>query len=387
MTVRINIFNTYYFSFLKKVKDIARELKHAQLGKDPEATYTKILKAIKTHYATYDSTSDKYHSRFVATEDSLPECTFFQLWSSEVTNPSSLEKWLESEDVQNVAVYEDITVKHIMELVTKKQQLYYNLAILYIFSQDISDEQLTLIVQLIKNIKDTEAFNKDILSVESETIKTTLMIIQVVHVDALSSTIDDSFKELEETSLGKLAKEIMSDINLDEMQDLLNGESDILKSLGNPNGGLGKLLGSVSQKMMSKLASGEIKQESLFEDAMKFSSQMKNIVPPSGDGPDVGGMGNLGVMFEQIQKMASTMGGAGAGGGGLGNLQEMMSAFGMGGGDNELRPNIGAPGSGHGRPQIENKSSLNRSIQAKQLRKKLQQKKLQQQDKSSKENV
>jgi hypothetical protein len=382
MPIHINIFNQYYFGFLKKVKDIARNLKHSSSSKDPkdpELLYNKILKAIKNSYASYDTSSNEYHEWFINNEELQ---NAYEQWSISVKTYKDIETWILDSNVKDSEIYKDISINDIHTVIDKKYTLYYNIAILYIFSHDITDVQLTHIVQLIKNLKEKELFDKEIAEIENENIRNTLQVLMEIQQETLSTTFESSFKELEETSLGKLAKEIMSDINLDEIQTSLQKEDDILKALSNPDGGLTKLLGSVSQKMISKMASGEIKQETLLQDAMAFSSQIRNMTSggnnEEGGMGGLGGLGDIGSMLEQFQKMTS-----GNGNGGLGNIQEMMASMGMGmgAGGNQRQQKNG----GHRTQTRIDTSKMNRVIQAKQLRNKLEKKK--QQAKMAKENV
>ena len=372
MPARINIFNQYYFSFLKKVKDSALELKHKNLTKDSNTTYAKVLKAIKSHYASYDTSSDSYHNYFIQND---LVTSMVESWYTNIHTYSDIALWIQNENVKNAVVYQDISIGQILEVSDSPELVYYNLAVLFIFSQDISDNELPVIIEFIKNIK---SGNTETLTIDNIKTRKTLEILKEIHDKAMTSSVESTFKHLEDTSLGKLAKEIMGDINLEDIQSSLQNEGDILKSLSNPEGGLTKLLGSVSQKMISKLASGEIQQETLLKDAMAFSSQLTNIIPnnKSGGGggmPDMGGLGN---MFEQLQKMTSQMGSGGAGaGGGLGNLQEMMAALSGG--------NIGERPPQNARPQTRaDNHSMSRLIKAKQLRSKLEKRKS-----KTKENV
>jgi hypothetical protein len=236
--------------------------------------------------------------------------------------------------------------------------------------------------------KDEETLDKKLEVIENENIRAMIKILVEIQQETVVTTFESSFKQLEDTSLGKLAKEIMNDINLDEIQSSLQNDGDIMKALSNPDGGLTRLLGSVSQKMISKLASGEIKQETLLQDAMSFSSQLGNLNTASGDDSNgqngLGGLGDIGAMLEQFQKMTSGLNGNSGNPGGMAGLQEMMSAMGMGMGGgaganrNQRQPNNNT------RTRVDS-SKLNRTIQARQLRHKLEKRK--QQSKSAKENV
>jgi hypothetical protein len=138
----------------------------------------------------------------------------------------------------------------------------------------------------------------------------------------------DNISEIENTSLGKLAKEILEEVDVDELQNSI-GNGDIMSALANPDGGFVKLLGTVSQKMISKMSTGEIKQENLLQDAMKLATQF-------------GGASGLGPLTD----IASMFAGGASGSGGddgfdISNITKMMSSM-MGGGGSKsqrMRPN------------------------------------------------
>jgi hypothetical protein len=144
--------------------------------------------------------------------------------------------------------------------------------------------------------------------------------------------MDDELKDIEATSLGKLAKEIMGDINIEEMQKTMNDPNmNIFESMQNPNSGFGKVLSSVSQKMLSKIGSGELQQDVLLNDAIHLATKIPNMLP-DGMGAQ---LGNIGAMLSQLQKMTANKGG----GGGAGDMnpmemmQQMMGGAGGSGGD------------------------------------------------------
>ena len=78
-----------------------------------------------------------------------------------------------------------------------------------------SAKKIRIVMDLIKN---KDVFEKDISQLENENIRTTLQVLMEIQQDTIINSFESSFKELEDTSLGKLAKEIMSDINVHELQ-------------------------------------------------------------------------------------------------------------------------------------------------------------------------
>jgi|Laugresubdmm15sn_1035100.scaffolds.fasta_scaffold00062_20 hypothetical protein len=114
--------------------------------------------------------------------------------------------------------------------------------------------------------------------------------------------------------LGNLAREIAEEtsqnLNMD-MDDVTDVKGVIQKLFSNP----GKLMGlvkNVSEKLDSRMKSGEISQTELMTEASEMMNKMQNMP----------GMGN-------IQEMLGKMGMGGAGG--MGNIQEMLGKMGMGG--------------------------------------------------------
>lgn len=351
--MNVNVFNQYYFAFLRKLRDKARE------NKDTDKVSRNLIRAIKNHYVNYDKESEEYVDYYV---DKLKDSVFtFEL--------EEYMKYLESEEAQELEIYKDIAYKNIVKVLDSKVFASGYFLILKIFGRkDILDEDVNQIVEILKK-KDTREFNFD-EEVEKITyegdIKDLLKLFKATQEDTnqrINSDFGSTFKELEDTSLGKLAKEIMQDVDLVELQNSLSGEEDLFKSLANPEGGLTKLLGTVSQKMISKIATGELKQDTLLQDAIKFSSKLQ--------GNNSSPFGDLSSMMGKVQEMAGAFGmgadeegGGGAGGFDMSMLQNMMTG---------LAGNMAAkkaPGGGRQVATV-NSSAYDRVIKAKQLRKKL----------------
>ena len=159
--------------------------------------------------------------------------------------------------------------------------------------------------------------------------------------NANASSPFPGLEDLESTSLGRLAKEIMEDPEVKNLQDAMRnmgtgdgtGPADIFSMLGGggnseASGGIAKLMGTVSQKMVQKLMSGEIKQETLLQDAMTFAGKMQGMIP----GGMMGDLSKLGGMLGGLGGLGAAMGGD-AGGGGF-DMSQLMSMMGgaMGGG-------------------------------------------------------
>lgn len=116
-----------------------------------------------------------------------------------------------------------------------------------------------------------------------------------------SPEIDETF--LENSSISKLAREISQEIDIDEMKNLqdIQDPTTIFKSLlsGDDNSGIGKLLKTVTDKLKTKMESGEVNQEDLFKDANTLLQSMGK------NGSGSSGMPDLSNFMNMAQNLAS----------------------------------------------------------------------------------
>ena len=328
-----NVFNQYYFVFLRKLRDKAKE------NKSTDTTSRNLIKALKNHYLNYDKYSDEYIKYYTEQFKTIPELN--------CTTLEEFNKYMELEEVQNISIYKDITVKNIEKIVGNKTFSNGYFLILRIFGKgELSDEEVPKVVEFLKT-KDSD------IDISSEYIKSLLLLFKTTQEDIVGD-FQSSFKELENTSLGSLAKEIMADINIDELQNSLGNSEDIFKALANPEGGLAKLLGTVSQKMISKIATGELTQEKLLKEAISFSSKLQNQ-----SGGQANMFGNLGDMMSKMQDLASSSEGDEGGNFDMSQLQNMMQSM------------AGNMAGGKSKPAPTANQAYDRVVKAKQLRRKL----------------
>ena len=125
-----------------------------------------------------------------------------------------------------------------------------------------------------------------------------------------SDTSFDSLGNLKDTTIGKIAKEIIEDVNIDKFKQTINNEGDILKALVNPENGLGELFTAVGNKVTNKISSGELSQDAIMKDALKFASILPSMFGKEG-GNETGGGFNMGDMMKMMQAM--NQGGMGGG--------------------------------------------------------------------------
>jgi hypothetical protein len=220
---------------------------------------------VKAKYLTYDTSIDDYRQWYVAREQPPQE------------------------------LYEGVKVSDI-EAVFDKDILAHFTAILNIFSrEDLTGDDLNHCLKALQSLTNKDTFIKEAEAISVEGVRTSLMDIFEKFTAKKGSEMDSVMKKIENTTLGKLAKEIMDEVNIDEIQKSVE-DGNILKSLSDPDGSLTKVLSSVSSKMIAKLASGELQQEDLLKDAMKLAGELGM---PDGSG----GMGGLNDMIKQMQRM------------------------------------------------------------------------------------
>lgn len=343
MTTTVHVFNQYYWDFLKKSKNIAKDLKH----KASDTAARVILREIKNSYMSFDKTSDEHVQWY---KDNVAAA--WKSFADGKTDLTSWNKWYETlGDMEQVQLYKGITVGTLLHIYKSKEVVLYYFILLSVFAdENVTTEHVSKILEVLR--KRTPVEEGELAFMENENVATSIRLLHEMSVSqnaastSASSPTDRLLSDLENTTLGRLAKEIMEDVNVAQIQESV-GDGDILKAFTDPNGEMSKLIGTVTQKMVSKLASGELKQDTLLSDAMKLAGSL-----PGGNG-----------MFDQLGKMASMFGGAGGdddeGGFDLASMMKNM----MGGGK--------MPGGGKGTRTTVNSAALTRNVKAKQLRKKL----------------
>ena len=282
--------NQYYIDFLKKLKSAAKD------KKETHKPARDVLRAIKKHYTSVDKLSTEY-TEFLNSQN---------FWESYKTKTDLDAKFL----------YQEISIDMIKQVLPNPVLLDHYLCLMDIFiTPDIQTEQ---VAELIKSLCNATEFDEKVNALENEELKEKLKHLFVLHGKQTKSGFDNVIKDIEDTSLGKLAKDIMSGLNIEDLQKSLNGGENILSSMQDSNSGLGKVISQVSQTMISKLASGEIQQDKLLQDAMSLATKLPGMMP--------GGMGNqMGAIGSLLQQFSGGAGGAGGEGGG--NPMDMLSGL------------------------------------------------------------
>jgi hypothetical protein len=299
------IFNQYYIDLLKKVKVIAK--KHRLQSE----TAKKVLKAIKDNYHTYDKTSSEY-------VDFFKEKCNTEFWSEYIAlDKDKCNEWLKDDTKNNVEIYKTVSLKDIVKLLRNNFIIHHYLSVLYIYTIELKEEEITDILKYLQSVTD-EPETEIELNVENENIKTVLKRLNDMKGDNIKSSMPN-MDSLKDTTIGKIAKEIIDGVDLTKIKQSITDEGDIFKAIAKPDSGFGELFTNVSQKMSSKISSGELSQEAIMQDAMKFASILPGLFGGggggSGDGGDNDGGMNMAMNMMNMMKMMNQGGGMGGMGG------------------------------------------------------------------------
>lgn len=287
------IFNQYYIDLLKKIKVISKKYKNKS------KTAQKILKIIKEHYMTLDKASDEYLTF-------IKEKVSDDVWESylklENDENDTMNDWFK--DNADVEFFKDITIGDLTKVLRDNYLCHHYCSVFYIFKDELTDETSETIVKILQTIN-----NKDLLeTIENKNHKKIIIRLEELRNKSIKEKAGIDMNSIEETSLGKLAKEILEDIDISKLKDSIGDDGDVLKAISDPNSGFADLLTNVSKKMATKISSGEIKQENLLQDAMKFATMMPGMFSQGGAAKG-GNNANMPDMSSMMSMMGSMMGG------------------------------------------------------------------------------
>ena len=313
------IFNQYYIDLLKKLKNIAKKHRlHSETAK-------KVLKSIKDNYQTYDKTSAEYIEFFKEKTATT--------WDNYVNvEKEKCDEWLKDDANSQLEIYKDISLKDIVKLLRNNFITHHYLGVLYIYTNELTEEEITVILKELQKVTE-EADDETTVEIANENVKKVLVRLNDLKKDNIKTDEGSSdgmpnMDTLKDTTIGKIAKEIIEDIDLTKLKQSITEEGDIFKAIAKPDSGFGELFTNVSQKMSSKISSGELSQEAIMSDAMKFASLLPGLFGGAGGGG--GGNGNgagggadgMNMAMNMMQMMMSNGGAGGGGGGGRGGRKQ-----------------------------------------------------------------
>jgi hypothetical protein len=294
------VFNQYYIDFIKRIKQCVRKIKEEASGEDGEKErdddkyyFAKnILKTIKTNYTTFDKSSDEY----IKYINSLPE----SFWVSYIeTEEDKLEEWFDKDEVKNIELFTNINLSSIKRAIDDDFLCHHFLTVFYLFKNELSEDDVKIYIKTFQSSIEDSSLNE----ISNDTHKKLIQRLNVLKTKNIKAKSNLNMAGMEDTMLGKLAKEIMDDVDIDKLQKSIGDNGDILKAIGDPDSGFSDLISNVSRKMATKISSGELKQEGLLQDAMKFASVMPGLF---GGNPQ-GTPGKTQSDMANMMKMMSTM--------------------------------------------------------------------------------
>lgn len=262
------IFNQYYIDLIKRIKASAKKMKEndaVEADAVADAAFGKtILKAIRENYTTLDKSSDEY-TIYMKT---IPE----DFWTSYVSidDISAAADWFLADDVKDVCIYKGITVSSIRKLMNDDYMCHHFFSVFYLFLNELSDEDVKLYLSVLQDTKNEIGLD----TITNDTHKKLIMRLNELKTKKQKDTAGFNMSGMEDTMLGKLAKEILEDVDVEKLQKSIGDNGDILKAIGDPDSGFSELISNVSRKMANKISTGELKQENLLKDAIQFASSM-----------------------------------------------------------------------------------------------------------------
>ena len=294
------IFNQYYIDLLKKLKNISK--KH----KTKSETAKRILKTIKENYQTYDKTSEEYIEFF------KEKCNS-EFWTSYIAlDKETCDEWLSDDTKTSVEIYKNITIKDVIKLLRNNFITHHYLSVLYIYTNELNEEQITIILTNLQSVSPEQEAE---LNIENADIKKVLVRLNELKIDNIKSNpAIEGMDSLKDTTIGKIAKEIIEDVDLTKIKESITNDGDIFKAIANPDSGFSELFTNVSQKMSNKISSGELSQEAIMKDAMKFASILPGLFGGN-DGSNNSGGFDMSSMMNMMNMMQNMNGGGATGGG------------------------------------------------------------------------
>jgi len=314
MATNAYIFNQYYLDLLKQCKAGAKTYKDRQNSKGKMAR--DLLRAIKKHYSTFDKMAPEHLElwREAVGEDARAYLA--------VESPEAAIAFVDDEARGEAMWFADIPYQA-LKAVGGVTSLHTCWTLFSLLCNDAIDG--AKLVDISRKMPEEKEFLEALEGMDEGVVQA-MTRLRSFHLQEAKKAFS-GFEELENTSLGRLAKEIMEDPEVKELQATLKGGDINIANLfadGAQGGGIAKLMGTVSQRMIQKLMSGELQQETLLQDAMQLAGKMQGMMP--------------GGMTDEMAKIGSMLGGlaggaGGAGGGGL-DMSSLMSMLGgaMGGG-------------------------------------------------------
>jgi hypothetical protein len=266
------------------------------------------LKDVETHLDSFlkncngkgDDISSKNEIIFGKDNILLDGINFYEIWNDEKLDDKQREniwKYLHS---LYLHAYEYHSEKDIRTLLKELKKLSKSK------EEDLTEEERTFlnIIECLTIEKKVEK-NKDKDNDESDDDNES----SGFNINDIKDTFETMQNELFEGQIGTLAKEIADEIDINKLK--LDNPMSILKSVvngsfdeNNDESGVSSLVKNISNKVQSKLATGELDENKLYEEAKTVINKFSKL---TGQGKGKGKGGNpMATMLNKMMKKAET---------------------------------------------------------------------------------
>lgn len=269
-------FNKFFYDLVKDIKESSPELKGT----------------LKKHYKVKSTAT---HSNIKFFSDQVTDDIYTKIVSS---GSGSL---LQEPCVRNIQILQDVSLGSALDHTPKA---YHSIieSYLYIFTlmntlykqqdEETGKALFIAVMNAVRAMQNGEDYEGALADVYDDDIKllvknTSKVITSKPSDDDVDINSDFVPEMLENSKIGNLAKEITSEINLDELN--IEDPSNIMNLLN--NNVIGNIMGKVGSKINEKIEKGELKNEDLLGEALNFMKVLQQ--NGGGNNPLMSMMGDL----------------------------------------------------------------------------------------------
>ncbi len=220
------VFNQYYIDFIKRLKKTSKVIKDEGTDNEKYELAKDIMKSIKNNYVTLDKSSDEY----VVFVNKLDE----NVWKTYLDmEEDKMNEWFDMENVKDVELYQNITISNIRKVMNDDYLCHHFISVFYLFKNELSEDVVKKYVSILQ-----ESFKEELYEdIENEEHKKLLLRLNEFKKKTIKDKSGINMAGMEDTMLGKLAKEILDDVDVDKLQKSIGDKGDILKAIGDPDSG------------------------------------------------------------------------------------------------------------------------------------------------------
>jgi len=297
------------------------------LYEDSRMIYEKKLYKMKNKESILDDTED---IEVVLDDDDLTKGDVLD----KIEEDEEIEN--EDEDIEEVDEDEDIFGEDDEDSVNEMSE------------EDLLNEILTKSLKILSSLDNNIDIDNELNEIMDDDVRIILTHIKDLKVDVTNKeSLDSSNLDnlLGNSKIGKLAKEISDNIDLESLNINTDNPEEMLNPANLFSGENGNLIGNLVQQVGSsiteKMSSGELKQEDLVQDAFSLMNRMQNT---NSDNPIID---NMVKNMMNTHKQGQNNGSESSGGMDMGAMMQQMMSNMSGGFDQnviqQMMNNMGGP--------------------------------------------